>query len=70
MVRYGLPSLSGLSFGPETPPPFFSWQTPPPPPPPALEMVIRQSDRTVSLVYLAVWAEDGQAIPKSVYFEL
>jgi hypothetical protein len=32
-----------------------------------MEMVIKKL--TVSLVYLTTWLEDGQAIPKSVYFE-
>jgi hypothetical protein len=31
-----------------------------------MEMVTRQSDFSVLLVYLAAWAEDGQVIPKNV----
>jgi hypothetical protein len=48
MVRYGWPSVSGLSFGPENSPPphVFLLANPPPP---ALVMVIIQSDRIACL---------------------
>ncbi len=46
------------------PPPLFLWQSP------SVERAMEWKwwlNLTVSLVFVAVWAEDNQAIPKSVY---
>ncbi len=58
--------LSSLVFRPEEPPhPHFCGK---PPPPPHMERdrvwLWWGNNLTVSLVYLAAWAEEGQAIPK------
>ncbi len=52
---------------PPPPLPVFLLATPPPPPPSIGNVWEWWSDNlNVSLVYLAVWAEDCQAIPKSL----
>ncbi len=67
MVGYGSPSVSGLVFRPENPPPPFCGN---PPIPVEHDRVWEwwwNNLTAVWLVYLAAWAEDGQAIPKNFH---